>query len=187
MQLFSPIHSSTGLFRSLTVQAIVVTVVALCGFAGDALASSAEGSGGSSVTFHYADEAENDEVVIYLRAVRRYITAPAEDGFSTAPDVTTAIARYGSVQKREDGALVTDITVNRQNVRRGSNPESETMDPFYPVRTGRYRIEGTDTGDKALRYFEKGADGTFVEADLPEDEAAKALAFLGGAPFYERF
>ncbi|MAS07817.1 MAG: hypothetical protein CL534_24460 [Ahrensia sp.] len=187
MQVFSPIHSLAGLFRSLTANALVAMTVALCGFAGQTLASSADGSSGSSVTFHYADEAENDEVVIYLRAVRRYITAPAEDGFSTAPDVTTAIARYGSVQKREDGALVTDITVNRQNVRRGSNPESETMDPFYPVRTGRYRIEGTDTDDKALRYLEKGADGTFVEADLPEDEAAKALAFLGGAPFYERF
>lgn len=139
------------------------------------------------MTFRYAGDAENDEVVIYLRAVRRFVNAQTEADFSAAPDVTTAVARYGSVQRSENGALVTDIDVNRQSVSRGSSPESERMDPFYPLRTGRYRIEDGDTGERSLRYFEKDAEGTFVETDLPQDEAAKALAFLDGAPFYERF
>ena len=191
MQAFSPILSFTGLFRSLTAKTIVAmalaAAVALCGIAGDAPAAFADGSSGSSVTFRYAGDAENDEVVIYLRAVRRFVNAQTEADFSVAPDVTTAVARYGSVQRTENGALVTDIDVNRQSVSRGSSPESERMDPFYPVRTGRYRIEGRDAGEGSLRYFEKGADGTFVETGLQEDEASKALAFLDGAPFYERF
>ncbi len=187
MQVFSPILSLADVFRSLTAKSIAVAVVALCVFAADVPAASADGSSGSSVSFRYVGDAENDEVVIYLRAVRRFINAKTEADFSAAPDVTTAVARYGSVQRSEAGALVTDIDVNRQSVSRGSSPESETMDPFYPVRTGRYRIEDGDTGERSLRYFEKDAEGTFVETGLPEDEAAKALVFLDGAPFYARF
>ncbi len=187
MQALLPIFPIAGLLRSLTAKAIIATAVALCGFACEALAASADGSNGPPVTFRYAGEPENNEAVIYLRAVRRFINAKTEADFSAAPDVTTAVARYGSIQRTESGALVTDIDVNRQSVSRGSSPESETMDPFYPVRTGRYRIEGTDTGERSLRYFEKSADGTFVETELPENEASGALAFLDGAPFYERF
>ena len=191
MHAVLPFPFVTGKFRYMTATTVIAWVVvisvALCGFAGSSQAASGSVSDGSTVTFRYKGEPKDSEVVIYLRAVRRFINAQTEAGFSAAPTVTTAIARYGSVQRTDNGALITDIDVNRQSVSQGDSPESEAMAPFYPVRKGRYRIEGTNADERTLRYFEKGADGTFVETDLPEDEASKALAFLDGAPFYERF